>query len=827
MRVVSVATADMWPQCRVMARSLRRHHPGWSIEVVLVGRLSDRQPQEPALEVMSAQELLGVNAEELLALHEPDTLVSLLVPHVLRARAHSAPGPLVHLPATAWILHDLVPLAAQLEHSSIVLVPRSRADPPDDGLAPSAAAVRTMGRIATDLMAVDGSGPAEAFLSWWIKHLERSAGGTEGRRRGRMAHDQILAYRSLELAPTLFSAANAEEPGCDLSIWNFHEHTLSESAEGILVDGATPLRLINLEGFNPERPYLVSPLSTRMRPSRAPLLRPICERYADELLAAGWADGRHRAEIGRRLGSGIVYDEALERMHAQAQMLGEDFGDVFCEPGTSAFMAWLTGPAPRGAVHGVNRYVFHRVMRERADVLASFPDLDRGDGPGLVAWCRTYGQHEMDIAPQLLPESPVTTRKLSNGAPRLDLEAPASAANRPGQLPAAAVDGAPLGVRVTGFMGHVLGLGSAARGYASALSAAGVPLSTVSVTLDHVNAPVLLAADYARHSYEDVLAEGGHAFELVCVNPDELPLYVERLGQDYFQGRRIGVWGWEVNTIPLRWRTAFSLVEEIWTYSRFVAENIAAVADVPVLALPPPVETRADVAPSRLELPDGFLFLFIFDYLSTVQRKNPIGLIEAFKRAFEPGVGPRLLIKTINAPLRPFDEEALLWAAEERPDIHVIDRSLSSEQKDSLIAGCDCYVSLHRSEGFGLTLAEAMAIGKPVIGTRYSGNVDFMNDENSFLVDYELTRVGADCEIYPAEAQWAEPSIEHAAALIRRVFDDPAHASRIGERAREDIARKLSPETTGAAMRARLQELAKRERNGALPRRIRRMLARI
>ncbi len=198
----------------------------------------------------------------------------------------------------------------------------------------------------------------------------------------------------------------------------------------------------------------------------------------------------------------------------------------------------------------------------------------------------------------------------------------------------------------------------------------------------------------------------------------------------------------------------------------------------------------------------------MFDYLSTIQRKNPVGLIEAFKLAFAPGEGPQLLIKTINAPLRPLAEEEVLWAAHGRPDIHVIDRSLSGEELNGLMAACDCYVSLHRAEGFGLTMAEAMAIGKPVIGTGYSGNVDFMNAENSYLVDYTIGRVGPDCEIYPPEGEWADPSVEHAAQLMRRVYGDPEQAARIGARAREDIARTLSPEATGAAMRRRLEELS-------------------
>jgi glycosyltransferase involved in cell wall biosynthesis len=367
-------------------------------------------------------------------------------------------------------------------------------------------------------------------------------------------------------------------------------------------------------------------------------------------------------------------------------------------------------------------------------------------------------------------------------------------------------------VRLTGYLGHTLGLGAAARGYAQALGAAGVPVRTVSVPLHHLALPVELAAEYGRHGFEELIHEGRHGFEIVAVNADELPDFVERLGEDYFEGPRIGIWGWETDSIPPRWRRAFALVQEIWVYSRFMAQNIGAVAPVPVIALPPPVQPPAEPAvPQRLGVPDdGSLFLFVFDYLSTIQRKNPVGLIEAFRRAFAPGEGPRLLLKTINGPLRPLAEEEVLWAAHGRPDIHVVDRSLGVQELNGLMAACDCYVSVHRAEGFGLTLAEAMAIGKPVIGTGYSGNVDFMNTDNSYLVDYELGRVGPDCEIYPPEGRWAQPSVEHAAELMRRVVERPEEAAAIGVQARRDIAEQLSPQATGAAMRRRLQELGAR-----------------
>jgi len=198
----------------------------------------------------------------------------------------------------------------------------------------------------------------------------------------------------------------------------------------------------------------------------------------------------------------------------------------------------------------------------------------------------------------------------------------------------------------------------------------------------------------------------------------------------------------------------------------------------------------------------------MFDFFSTIQRKNPVGLIEAFRRAFDSGAGPQLVLKTINGVHRPHALEEVLWAARGRPDVHVIDRSLSARERDALLVGCDCYVSLHRSEGFGLTLAECMALGKPVIGTAFSAPTDFMTAENSYPVPYELTRVGADCEIYPADGTWAEPDIEEASRLMRTVVERrPPEAQAKGEQARRDIERLYAPARVGQTIRARLEQI--------------------
>jgi hypothetical protein len=812
MRVLTLATPDTLPQARVLARSLAVHQPGWQLEVLLMGggRVLDaaRASGEPFV-VHSAATELDVDMERLIARHDEHELSVLLLPRLFRLYAQRGSGPVLHLPPTAWTVGSLAPIEAALAVHSVLLVPRMFADVPEDDLEPKPREMRRLGRIDDTLMGTDGTPGAEGFLAWWGTHVEHAIGPIDGGRRGSRPEDRPWLARLLELAPARFSTGVLEDAGSNLSMWNLHDRTLESTSSGVVVDGGSPALFFNLPGFEPDRPHRLARHASRVRVSRSPVLRDICVRYGAELREAGWQDAGHRLEIGRRLADGLVYDERMYALHARARWLGEQFGELFSAEGTRAFTQWLQGPAPEGGAHGINRYVFYRVAHERPDVLRAYPDLDGEDGAGYVAWCWAFGRHELELPDQLMPPRPGA---VPAGSPVRSTHAaglPATAEPQPPtQSPAShpAADGSPA-VRVTGYLGHTLGLGSAARGYVKALAAAEVPVSTVSVPLHHLVRSEQLSDEYGAHCFEELIHHGRHGFDLVAVNADELPGFVERLGEDYFEGPRIGIWGWETNSIPQRWQRAFALLDEIWVYSRFMAENIGAVAPVPVIPLPPPVEAPTEpAAPLRLGVPEGFLFLFVFDYLSTVERKNPVGLIEAFTRAFAPGEGPRLLIKTINAPLRPLPEEEVLWAAHGRPDIHVVDRSLSGEELQGLMAGCDCYVSLHRAEGFGLTMAEAMAIGKPVIATGYSGNVDFMDAENSFLVEYTLGRVGPESEIYPAEGEWAEPSVEHAGQLLRRVYENPQEAARVGARARVDVARKLSPAATGSAMRRRLEQ---------------------
>jgi len=371
---------------------------------------------------------------------------------------------------------------------------------------------------------------------------------------------------------------------------------------------------------------------------------------------------------------------------------------------------------------------------------------------------------------------------------------------------------ASLGVNVVGYLRGGLGLGQAARLYIQALDAAGVPVRTTTVG---VNLPDVVGLDGRRAQvktldFADLHVEGELPFNLVCINAPELPALYQTLGAEFFEDRyTIGVWAWEVDVVPPSWDRAFDLVDEIWVYSRYVQEIISNVSPVPVVRIPLPiVAPPAGGEVDSLHLPEGFAFLFLFDFYSTLQRKNPLGLVEAFTRAFEPGEGPELVLKSHNGDFKPERLARLREAAGDRTDIHIVDQFLSSSEMAALMRRADCYVSLHRAEGFGLTLGETMALGKPVIATGFSANLDFMTAENSYLVRHRETLVGPEGENYPAHGTWAEPDLDHAAQLMREVWCDQAEARARGARAQREIAEHFSLEAVGQVARERLKRLA-------------------
>jgi glycosyltransferase involved in cell wall biosynthesis len=358
-------------------------------------------------------------------------------------------------------------------------------------------------------------------------------------------------------------------------------------------------------------------------------------------------------------------------------------------------------------------------------------------------------------------------------------------------------------VNLVGYLRSESGVGQAARAVVAGLDAAGavvLPIHPADVPPSRQGVPF-------RTVGPDRVA---FAVNLLCLTAFETPGFAASVAPSFFAGRHtIGLWWWEVELFPELMQRGFAHVDEVWAPSGHIERALRRVArSTPVTPVRVPVLPPAPTPLSRaqLGLPDGHLFLTAFGYYSSVVRKNPMAVIAAFTRAFAPGEGPQLVVKCIDHEAHPEEHARLEALAATHPDVHLRPGYVDEATMDGLVWHADTVVSLHRAEGFGFLTAQAMAIGKPVIATRYSGNLDYMDDGNAFLVDAVMRPIGPEGAPYPAEGEWAEPDVEQAAELMRRVVEDPAEARRRAARAERGLTR-YTPAAAGATMTARLLDL--------------------
>ncbi len=359
------------------------------------------------------------------------------------------------------------------------------------------------------------------------------------------------------------------------------------------------------------------------------------------------------------------------------------------------------------------------------------------------------------------------------------------------------------GVNIFGYFYAESGIGEHSRQLVETVRRSGVPHSIV---------PYTRTLTRQQHPFDDpAIGSPHHPISIVSVNADELPHFAADVGESFLDSRyNIGLWAWEIEDFPRGMATSRRFLDEIWANSSFSAAAIQKRVDCPVHPFPLPVSVPENPPLGRQELglPDGFVFLFCFDFDSVFERKNPLAVIRAFQQAF-PHEEVFLRIKSINGAKAPDKLQLLRSAAEADPRISIVDGYWEFDRVKALMASCDAYLSLHRAEGFGLTMAEAMAYGKPVIATGYSGNLDFMNEDNSYLVTSHSVRVGKGCEPYPADAHWAEAEIEDAVRLLRRVVSAPEEASEKARRGQDEIARFHSPAARAEFVRQRIQEISR------------------
>lgn len=471
--------------------------------------------------------------------------------------------------------------------------------------------------------------------------------------------------------------------------------------------------------------------------------------------------------IARRL---FGVDYPLRGRHAQEQLLAWFFAKGLSDANLDGFLTVAQADALLANVDGAPR-VFSLIWQAEPALAQRF---DGRTQEAFHIWCKAEGAKDFPILAH--PLIGIANRK-AVAVPR--------------------VASPPFGVNLIGDIHGRSGISEDVRMVAAALKVNHVPFAVI---------------DVVQGASDNNSREMPYLVSLFCMTGQDMLASTQGDGQPLLRApHNIGYWPWELERWPDLLASAFEIVDEIWAASRFSTQAYQSATDMPVRHMPMAVNVDETDGLSRadFDLPQGsFIFVFAFDGLSTFARKNPQAVIEAFATAFPNGDEPVFLVlKGLRTEgQRAWSDLRARAACDQR--IRLVPGSLTRGALLDLYRAANCFVSLHRSEGFGRNIAECMALGKPVIATAYSGNLDFTVDGCVALVPTSMCPVEAGQYPFGVGQVWAQPDIAVAAQHMKRLVLDRDWRHLLSRNARALMKQHHGPITIGATYRARLEAIA-------------------
>jgi glycosyltransferase involved in cell wall biosynthesis len=830
----SICSNNYLAYARTLAESLRRADPSARFVLFLADEV--RGAYEPAalgFELVEAKDL-GIHCFADMAFrYDVMEFNTAIKPSCIRYLFERGADAVVYLDPDLYVVEPLEHvLQALAAGSDIVLTPHACA-PLDDGGDPDDIRIMRTGAYNLGFGAVANTPTTRALVDWWARHRE-------GNCVVDLDAGLFVDQKFMDLAPCMVeSTCILRHPGYNVAYWNLMHRPVQRSPEGWLA-GGRKLHFLHFSGVVPGNREVYSKHQNRYTARNIGELDVLLQQYLDCL--------ERNDTLGGLRFSGIPY---LYNSYLDGSSIPREFRCIYrrhTQPGRELAFLDLFSPAldlylqpvPELSLPGepVINLLMQQLWSQRVDLQRNF-DLNSPGGRWRFAeWFvgsreqtrfpdRCYdavesslnsaraaqgaarnrsmravlSQAALDIAPKFRPLWHSLPLGVRMGVRRTLISGsgiPMPSAGQP--LIAGARKTAPAtvryndrtlrpGVSLIGYLRAESGVGEGARRAAQAMQAVGVPFA----------AHVLGSGGHFEdgESIEGLpLASSPSPFRvaLMHVNADQTTFLPHVVDARLLRGKhRIGYWAWELAHFPDAWLPAFDEIDEVWTPSEFVARAVRERTGKPVRVMPHPVPLPA---PSRFgrahfELPaEQPLLLTAFDLNSYIERKNPMAAVNAYYDAFpnRRADSPHLVIKMHGRLTRGDRVEALCRRIEGDPRIHLIDRVLSREELSGLQQSADAFISLHRSEGFGLNIAECMAAGKLVVTTNYGGNVDFCTPDNSLPVAFSMRKVGPGEYLHAEDQWWAEPHHDEAVAALRTAFAGGPALAGLRERAVASMA---------------------------------------
>jgi len=743
--VFSIVSPNYRHYARVLMDSVSRHHPEWDRFVLIVGETAPSRERE-AFTTIDLDALQLPHAAQFCfryTLLELNTAVKPWMFAHLFARGYDR---VVYLDPDIFVFAPL----AELDDSFLTLTPHLTGflDRRKKTLGhPTERTILQAGTYNLGFLAVTRSESLDDFLGWWKEKLEFDCVVD-------VARGVFVDQKWMDLTTGFFPGVRIlRHDGYNVAYWNLRQRRVVVDGDDITVNGQ-PLRFFHFSGVDPTARWLVSK-HDNLRMSEVGDARIVIERYHETLRGEGHASIANAPYAFAFFHDGTPLPDSARIAYRNSPHLQSAAGeDPFDHPELFTEMVAAAPPPVHIVTPRRRRFAdfagrSYQVLSRARPIVLLFPKPVRRAAREFLLGRKD--PESMHAAPSVLPD----------------------------------------GVNIVGYLSRPTGIGESARLCKVACDVRGVRTHLIDVDAhaDRTQTPI-------------------YPVSIHHVNADQSPIVRTQLS-NVFEGsaRNVGVWHWELPELPDEWIASADVFDEIWAPSAFIQSAVSRKVTKPVVHMPHGIAIREmeSCSPEELGVARGqFVFLCMFDLGSVAVRKNPMGAIDAFHRAFPSTSNATLLIKAGHADDHPRDYEELADHVRGMANVVITDRMLSRPRVNGLIDASDAIVSLHRSEGFGLILAEAMALGKPVIATAWSGNMDFMNGGNSCPVNYSLVTLDRDHGTYRAGQQWAEPDTEHAAQLMRRVVNDDAYRAQIRDHARATIQDEFSPMVAGDRIHRRL-----------------------
>lgn len=785
----------------------------------------------PAAEIVEISELdipeLGTFIYQYSIL-ELNTAIKPYVAELLMNRGYKK---VIYFDPDIRVFTSLDQMLGLLDQHNVLLTPHLT-DLLDDGKLPSELGILQAGSYNLGYIALRTCAETRKLVKWWQAKLYKECVVD-------LPRNLFVDQKWMDLVPSMFDGVYiSRDPSWNIAYWNLNHRNLQQLSDGNFTVDDRPLTFFHFSGFSIEANTLSKHQNRFEKGPHGTALRELCTLYEEALTHNGIAHFKALPYAFSHFADGTPVPSSARRLIRTSDALnGVDFFDPQQCPRTHTVLNRAM-PSNKGGITLTTLAL--SLWESRADLRDAFPAVESFDSIRFAEWLLDAAPREAGFTeiylepiraelararstiaaqPQTISENLISKmfRMAWQQRRRIPLNMRIALAPYAGwalkrayprpellPLPPRSKEN---GINLIGYLHAESGVGEAARASLRALRSSGLPYSLIDYRLGNISRMGETIDGHSNKAY--------YPINLMHVNADQSKIARDHLDSELFRDRyTIGYWYWEMPAFPDSLHFAYEQVDEIWVSTEYNRVAISQFTNKPVTLIPPAIEINIEKPLTRSELhldEEAFIFLHMSDALSVPQRKNPSGVIQAFLMAFgdEPELNVSLVIKLSNLDKQPQLAEEVYSARERDKRIQLIDGYLDRNTLNNLMNACDCYVSLHRAEGFGLPIAEAMYLGKPVIATYWSGNVDFMNEENSLPVHYQLVELEEDIGPYQKGQVWAEPNLNDAASKMYRIYTSPEKSAEIGNEANRTIRTYYSPESSARQIQKRNADIMK------------------